>query len=142
MFERILAMDSWKTFCLPFLSKCYWPGFLLVENSVQYHLLTLKIHKLIVQYTLKKKLNFIFFSFWWINLGQIYFKLFGSTKKYDIRYMLLFVHLRAKLANYGDFVFSTSLEFTPEGYKTNQLSICWYLLYVPLASVSGVVWML
>ena len=80
MFERILWMDSWKTFCLPFLFK--------VLLARLFYLLKILYN---IIFSLWRFTNWLWNISWnWnsIFLGQIYFESFGSTKKYDIRYTI------------------------------------------------------
>ena len=139
MFERILAMDSWKTFCLPFLSKCYWPGFLLVENSVQYNLLTLKIHKLIVQYKLKLKLNFLFFRFDGTSWDK-YILNHMAAQKNMIKDICYCSPLCIKEQNQPIMVTLCSLLHFTSLKDIEQIN-CQFVdaFYVPLASASGMV---
>ena len=113
MFERILATDSWKRFVSPFFSKFHWPDLFTCWKFCTVSSSHFEDSQ--IDCTIKAEIEIQFSLFF--KFGQIYFESFGSTKK--IWYKINSLH--------------------PEGYRTTQLSICWYFFYVPLASASGVI---
>ena len=97
MFERILATDSWKRFVSPFFSKFHPPFYLL-----------------------KTLYNIIFslwrFTNWLCNKSWNWNTIFSFFQVWTNIFWIIWQHKKIWYK-------ISLIHFTPEGYKTNQLSI-------------------